>query len=237
MARQTRDDEERSSGRQRAGQGEKLGDRPLPALRSIEPDRDGGRAGEEQNAELEIEEGGERGGADERHERGDVEDRTQRELRRREEDVDRRRDRRDCGRDGEADRERGAWCPEHGERPGARSASEDVEADRGHHREEGDPAGGQQTRCCRCLRDRRDDELGRRAGVGADRERAGAADRVAVDGDDPPVDEVPAPHERSSGTTSVSGSAADRLCGAAARCLPLASVTETIAKRGSTASL
>ena len=75
-------------------------------------------------------------------------------------------------------------------------------------------------------------------GVRADGERERAADRVAVDRDHAPVDEVPALAELlRAGRRAWSGRRRARAAGRPSPGCPAASVTETTAKRGSTGSL
>ena len=119
-------DEQHRAGREaRADEREQLDHRPVLALRTVDPQRHERREREEQERQLEIDEpASERRRADQRHERADVVPRAKRELRRREQQIDGRRDQRQRRRGDEGDRERRATaCRSRGARPVARSRS------------------------------------------------------------------------------------------------------------------
>jgi len=181
----------------------------------------------------------ERGDIEQRHERADVGHWSESEVGSREEQVDGNRKQSDRRADEEAERDR--------TQPGAADTS-----DNGAGRFQ---AATRAVRLRSSPRGRRPTAL--RPGVASRRTRtvdgtgnwgAGpafgptanvkrAADGVAVDGDRPPVDEGTSPRQAASaGTSRVFASFGDRRGGPVVSCLPAASVTETIAKRGSTAS-
>jgi hypothetical protein len=187
--------DEHGEGRRARTRGrEQLRDRARRPLRPVDPDRHGRRRDEERKAELEVEvASAEGGGVQERDDRAEVEGRAQRELSRCDVDVDRDRDQPQRGRQEERYRDRAQVRPVDAPDHRPRDAEpQHEEPDRRHDREEGDRARGDQPRSGRGLADRRDHELGLRALVRPDGERERASDRVAVDGDDAPVDEVPA---------------------------------------------
>ena len=107
MARQPGHQQNRGRPRERAPDSEDLRDRALPAFGAVDPQRE--PCGDDEEREHELEVGiaaAERGGAEERDERANVEDRAQSELGRRHVDVDRNGDQRDERRDSERNRER-----------------------------------------------------------------------------------------------------------------------------------
>ncbi len=190
---QAGDGRRRPGGEKRAGQGEERGHRPLPATAVVDPEERPGREAEQHEHDLEV---GERpaqvGVADDRHRGGEVEERALGELRRRDEDVEGDRNQRHGERDRRRQRERPQrHAGDRRRRPGDDRPQRE-QADGDHHAQEDEPAGDDQLRRRRGLRERRNDELRRRPGVGPDGEGKRPADGMAVGRDHPPVDEVPA---------------------------------------------
>ena len=185
-------------GDDRAALRQELDDRALAPFGALEEDRDRRREREKGDDELEIGERAAEGRHPHQgHECPDCRPRAQRELCRREEQVDRDRDQRERERDGERERHRARRASRRHPPQGSRDdRPEDEDPDARHQREEDEPAGDEQAWCCRRLADRRDHELRRRAGGGAYREGERTANRVTVGGDRTPEDEVPALRER-----------------------------------------
>src|SRR2546423_56793 len=99
------DEQAGRGGADRPREGEQLGDRARRPLGPVEPERDRRGDAEERERELEVEEPPpERGGAQEREDAGEVGRRPQRELRRREVEVDGDRDEREDEQGPERDR-------------------------------------------------------------------------------------------------------------------------------------
>ncbi len=136
----------------------------------------------------------ERGHPEQRHERAQIEHRAQRVVGGGEVQVDGNRDQPDQRGDHERDRQRPQARTPGTARPAGRAissrrASRPIGAITD---DEHQPARDQQLGRDRGRRDARDLELGRRARVGPDRVGEGPLDRVAVDRDRAPVDQVPA---------------------------------------------
>ncbi len=193
MAGGGRDHERRRRGGGDADPGEDLGNRAVLPLGAVDPERDPGCEDEEREADLQVDIAPpERGRPPERHERPHVGKPTQRVDRGRLFEVGRHRDQSEDRGDGEGDRDRAkarSGAPD--TRPRDRQPHRE-QSDRGHHGQEHEPLEDHELWRRRRARYVRDHELRSGPRVGADREREGALDRVAVDRDRPPVDEVPA---------------------------------------------
>ena len=182
------------SGReQRAARGDQLRDRPPRPPRAIHPQRDSGGQAEQRKAHLEVDDRApERSDSKQRHERRQVEHRPERIVGRREVEVDRNRNQPDDRGDRERDRQRAQRRAL--DFPDERSRGQQPhhkKPDRRHHRHEHHPPGHQQLRRDRGGRDVRNPKLRGRPGAGPDRVRECPLDRMAVNGDRSPEDQVP----------------------------------------------
>ena len=194
MTRCARQQQHGAGGEQRAGHRHDLRDRAVLALRPVQPQRDPRRDTEQREAQHHVDvAAAERGHAEQRHQRGEIEHRPQRIDRGREIQIDGNREQPDHGRDHERARDRPHARARRA--PGRGSGDQHAEheqADRAHHRQEHHPPRDQQVQRGRRPGDARDRELRRRPRVRPDRIGERALHRVAVDRDRPPVDQIPA---------------------------------------------
>ena len=193
MPGRARDDQHRRRREECAAGCDQLGDRPARSLRSVDPQRDRRRHAEEREAQLEIDHRpAERCHPEQRHQRGHVERRAQRVVGGRDIEVHGDRDQAERRRDPHSDRQRSQAhaFDASNHRPGDQQPH-DEQADRRHHEHEHRPARDQQLRGGGGRRDVRDPELGRRSRIRSDRVGEEPIDRVTVDRDRAPVDQVP----------------------------------------------
>ena len=174
----------------------RLGDRAVLALGPVDPERDPGRDAEQREAELEVDVAApERGHAEQRDERPDVEGRPQRVDRGRDVEVDGDREQAEHRGDRERDRDGAQARPR--DPPGDRPGDREPHARTGRSRSSRSGTSTQRATRSGVRRRRARAMCGTRncgagPGVRADREGERALHRMPVDRDGPPVDEVPA---------------------------------------------